>query len=49
VDNDFFNSIGQFLPPSMKLGGDRTSSDSGRQRARSPLALPRRLDQDSLA
>jgi hypothetical protein len=31
---------GHFLPPGMKLGGDRTCSNSGRQRARIPLALP---------
>jgi hypothetical protein len=33
--------VGQQPPPSMKLGGDRTCSDSGRQRARSQLASAR--------
>jgi hypothetical protein len=33
--------MGHFLPPSMKLGGNRTCSDSGRQGARSPLASAR--------
>jgi hypothetical protein len=43
------SGLGQFLPPSMKLGGDRTWSDSGRQRARSALASARFDDSISIA